>query len=119
MYPHLRLTQELNARTDMPVEVVIVRSGQEAIVVNLDIPSPEPGSGAPDSDPFHSTPTKIVSTNVILLGYKLQQLQMVKAAETYRLVLEHIAIAQGSKGSHDVLYFIEGGDHDDFYSRGR
>jgi uncharacterized RmlC-like cupin family protein len=46
--------QELNARTDMPVEAVIVRSGQEPIVVNLDIPSPEPVSGAPGPDPFHS-----------------------------------------------------------------
>src|ERR1700686_346285 len=34
--------QELNARRDMPVEAVIVRSGQEPIVVNLDIASPEP-----------------------------------------------------------------------------
>ena len=33
--------QELNARKDQPVEAVIVRSGQEPIVVNLDIPSPE------------------------------------------------------------------------------
>jgi uncharacterized RmlC-like cupin family protein len=46
--------QELNARTDMPVEAVIVRSGQEPIVVNLDIPSPEPVSGSPEPDPFHS-----------------------------------------------------------------
>ena len=34
--------QELNASPDCPVEVVVVRSGQEPIVVNLDIPSPEP-----------------------------------------------------------------------------
>src|ERR1700720_4512135 len=33
--------QELNARTDQPVEAVIVRSGQEPVVVNLDIPSPD------------------------------------------------------------------------------
>jgi uncharacterized RmlC-like cupin family protein len=46
--------QELNARADMPVEAVIVRSGQEPIVVNLDIPSPEPVSGTPEADPFHS-----------------------------------------------------------------
>ncbi len=50
--------QELNARTDMPVEAVIVRSGQEPIVVNLDIASPEPASGMPESDPFHSAPGK-------------------------------------------------------------
>ena len=46
--------QELNARTDIPVEAVIVRSGQEPIVVNLDIPSPEPVSGKQEPDPFHS-----------------------------------------------------------------
>jgi uncharacterized RmlC-like cupin family protein len=45
--------QELNARKDIPVEAVIVRSGQEPIVVNLDIPSPEAPSEGPDSDPFH------------------------------------------------------------------
>src|ERR1700685_4256277 len=52
--------QELNARQDQPVEAVIVRSGQEAVVVNLDIPSPEDAPedspDAPDSpqnDPFH------------------------------------------------------------------
>jgi uncharacterized RmlC-like cupin family protein len=52
--------QELNARKDEPVEAVIVRSGQEPVVVNLDIPSPEDISdnGGEDSsrdDPFHST----------------------------------------------------------------
>jgi uncharacterized RmlC-like cupin family protein len=50
--------QELNARKDEPVEAVIVRSGQEPIVVNLDIPSPEDGSDAPQNDPFHSAPGK-------------------------------------------------------------
>jgi len=50
--------QELNARKDEPVEAVIVRSGQEPIVVNLDIPSPEDGSEDPQDDPFHSTPGK-------------------------------------------------------------
>jgi len=33
--------QEINAEPDEPVEVVVVRSGQEPIVVNLNIPSPE------------------------------------------------------------------------------
>jgi uncharacterized RmlC-like cupin family protein len=51
--------QELNARKDEPVEAVIVRSGQEPVVVNLDIPSPEDISenSAEDrsrDDPFHS-----------------------------------------------------------------
>jgi uncharacterized RmlC-like cupin family protein len=50
--------QELNARADMPVEAVVVRSGQEPIVVNLDILSPEPASGTPEDDPFHSAPRK-------------------------------------------------------------
>jgi hypothetical protein len=34
---------------------VIVRSGQEPIVVNLDIPSPEDSAGPLGSDPFHSS----------------------------------------------------------------
>jgi uncharacterized RmlC-like cupin family protein len=46
--------QELNARTDIPVEAVLVRSGQEPIVVNLDIPSPEGNTDACQADPFHS-----------------------------------------------------------------
>jgi uncharacterized RmlC-like cupin family protein len=46
--------QELNARTDMPVEAVLVRSGQEPIVVNLDIPSPENAPDSEGKDPFHS-----------------------------------------------------------------
>jgi len=43
--------QEINARADEPVEAVVVRSGQEPIVVNLDIASPEDGSDVPDG--FH------------------------------------------------------------------
>ncbi|MFZ0420049.1 MAG: hypothetical protein WAM04_18250 [Candidatus Sulfotelmatobacter sp.] len=50
--------QELNARKDQPVEAVIVRSGQEPIVVNLDIPSPEEAPDTPHADPFHSPPGK-------------------------------------------------------------
>jgi uncharacterized RmlC-like cupin family protein len=46
--------QEMNARADEPVEAVVVRSGQEPIVVNLDISSPEPGNADARSDPFHS-----------------------------------------------------------------
>ena len=45
--------QELNARKDIPVEAVIVRSGQEPIVVNLDIPSPEASAEGLEGDPFH------------------------------------------------------------------
>lgn len=43
--------QEINARADEPVEAVVVRSGQEPIVINLDIESPEPGPDAAKS--FH------------------------------------------------------------------
>jgi uncharacterized RmlC-like cupin family protein len=50
--------QELNARKDQPVEAVIVRSGQEPIVVNLNIPSPEDAPDTPEDDPFHSAPGK-------------------------------------------------------------
>jgi len=48
--------QELNARRDQPVEAVVVRSGQEPIVVNLDIPSPESGPISPQPDPFTLPP---------------------------------------------------------------
>ena len=34
--------QEINASTDQPLECVLVRSGQEPIVVNLEIPAIEP-----------------------------------------------------------------------------
>src|SRR6201986_2157991 len=50
--------QELNAKRDEPVEAVVVRSGQEPIVVNLDIESPEPVPSHPQPDPFHSAPKK-------------------------------------------------------------
>lgn len=43
--------QEINARPDQPVEAVVVRSGQDPIVVNLDIASPEPSQQSPE--PFH------------------------------------------------------------------
>jgi uncharacterized RmlC-like cupin family protein len=46
--------QELNASRDEPVEAVVVRSGQEPIVVNLNIESPEPAPENPQPDPFHS-----------------------------------------------------------------
>ncbi|HJT87539.1 MAG TPA: cupin domain-containing protein [Bryobacteraceae bacterium] len=48
--------QELNARSDQPVEAVVVRSGQEPIVVNLPIASPEPGGPVKESVPFHPRP---------------------------------------------------------------
>jgi len=45
--------QEINARPDMPCEAVIVRSGQDPVVVNLDIESPEPASESEGGRPFH------------------------------------------------------------------
>ena len=49
--------QEINANPDCSVEAVVVRSGQEPIVVNLDIASPEPDPGG-QPDPFHSAPSR-------------------------------------------------------------
>ena len=43
--------QEINARPDEPVEAVVVRSGQDPVVVNLDIESPEARTAKPDA--FH------------------------------------------------------------------
>jgi len=45
--------QEINAKSDEPVEAVVVRSGQEPIVVNLDIVSPEPPAETRWVDPDH------------------------------------------------------------------
>lgn len=50
--------QELNARRDEPVEAVVVRSGEEPVVVNLNIESPEPAPESPQPDPFHSKPPR-------------------------------------------------------------
>jgi uncharacterized RmlC-like cupin family protein len=44
--------QEINAHPDEPCEAVVVRSGQDPIVVNLDMPSPEPASSG-HPVPFH------------------------------------------------------------------
>jgi uncharacterized RmlC-like cupin family protein len=45
--------QEVNASPDIPVEVVIVPSGQEPIVVNLDIRSPDDDVQVKWVDPAH------------------------------------------------------------------
>src|SRR5690242_510248 len=42
--------QEINAKRDEPVEAVVVRSGQEPIVINLDLESPEPATSS--KEPF-------------------------------------------------------------------
>jgi uncharacterized RmlC-like cupin family protein len=44
--------QELNARADESCEAVVVRSGQDPIVVNLDIPEAEDEPATP-GEPFH------------------------------------------------------------------
>jgi uncharacterized RmlC-like cupin family protein len=45
--------QEINAKPDEPVEAVVVRSGQEPIVINLAIETPEPAEPVPSPDEFH------------------------------------------------------------------
>jgi uncharacterized RmlC-like cupin family protein len=47
--------QEINACLDEPCEAVVVRSGQDPVVVNLDTESPEPASAGGTDIPFHST----------------------------------------------------------------
>lgn len=47
--------QEINARHDMPCEAVVVRSGQDPVVINLDIESPEPVNESSGAKPFHPT----------------------------------------------------------------
>ena len=51
--PYVPHPGDERARADEPVEAVVVRSGQEPIVVNLDIASAEPAPPA-GGDPFHS-----------------------------------------------------------------
>lgn len=46
--------QEINAARDQPVEAVVVRSGQDPIVVNLPLESPEPALEEKPRDGFHS-----------------------------------------------------------------
>jgi len=45
--------QEINARPDEPCEAVVVRSGQEPVVVNLEMETPEPASAGDPALPFH------------------------------------------------------------------
>jgi len=45
--------QEINARADVPCEAVVVRSGQDPVVVNLQIESPEPVGENLSEKPFH------------------------------------------------------------------
>ena len=48
--------QEINARADEPCEAVVVRSGQEPIVVNLNLETPEPATAGTPGIPFHPWP---------------------------------------------------------------
>ena len=45
--------QEINARRDEPCEAVVVRSGQEPVVVNLEMETPEPATAGDLALPFH------------------------------------------------------------------
>lgn len=45
--------QEINANPAEPCEAVVVRSGQEPIVVNLELETPEPSSPGSSPIPFH------------------------------------------------------------------
>jgi len=48
--------QEINASREEPCEAVVVRSGQDPIVVNLEMESPEPAEGERRDVPFHPHP---------------------------------------------------------------
>jgi uncharacterized RmlC-like cupin family protein len=48
--------QEINAAPDEPLECVLVRSGQDAVVVNLDIPVVEKPEAVYWVDPIHEDP---------------------------------------------------------------
>ncbi len=48
--------QEINASPDEPLECVLVRSDQEAVVVNLDIEPVERPEAVPWIDPIHRAP---------------------------------------------------------------
>jgi uncharacterized RmlC-like cupin family protein len=48
--------QEINASDDQPLECVLVRSGQDPVVVNLDIAAAEPPTLVSWVDPIHAPP---------------------------------------------------------------
>jgi len=48
--------QEINANRDAPLSCVVVRSGQEPVVVNLDIAPSEPPEEVRWVDPIHPAP---------------------------------------------------------------
>ncbi|MGZ6227940.1 MAG: cupin domain-containing protein, partial [Candidatus Binataceae bacterium] len=50
--------QEINASTDAPLSCVVVRSGQEAVVINLDIEPVERPEAVFWVDPIHRPPQR-------------------------------------------------------------
>jgi hypothetical protein len=46
-------TGEINADPNNSCEAVVVRNGQEPVVVNLDLQTPEPASAGRPGMPFH------------------------------------------------------------------
>jgi uncharacterized RmlC-like cupin family protein len=50
--------QEINARPDEPLSCVLVRSGQDPVVVNLDIDPVEPPQSVHWVDPIHPAPER-------------------------------------------------------------
>jgi uncharacterized RmlC-like cupin family protein len=50
--------QEINALADESCQAVVVRSGQDPVVVNLDLESPEPTSPGRGATPFHPNPPR-------------------------------------------------------------
>ena len=51
------LGQQINASTDETLECLLVRSDNEAVVVNLDIEPAERPENVPWVDPIHKAPT--------------------------------------------------------------
>jgi uncharacterized RmlC-like cupin family protein len=47
--------QEINATLHETCEAVVVRSGQDPVVINLDLETPEPASAGTAEQPFHPT----------------------------------------------------------------
>ncbi len=54
----LDLHQEINASRDEPLSCVLVRSGQEPVVVNLDIAPAEPPEAVAWVDSIHPPPSR-------------------------------------------------------------
>ena len=68
--------QEINASPDEPLECVLVRSDNEAVVVNLDIAAAETPEQVPWIDPIHKAiePTRWLASRLLdpLLSWRLR-----------------------------------------------